>query len=224
MLADIILPRPIAWVSTVNESGIYNLAPFSAYTMAVYKTVLVCFAISTKRDQQKKDTLLNIELKKEFVVNVVTEDLIEVMNKTSTPYPRDVSEYEKVGLTPIKADLVKPLMVGESPIKIECHLLQVLESGQTPTSSNLVIGEFLLIHISDELYNKQNGHISGLKAVGRLGRDGDMYCRIQDSFQMKRPTQIIAVKSQNFESICYHFYYTFLCSIPKLPSHIIRGK
>ena len=114
--------------------------------------------------------------------------MAEAMNKTSAPYPRDVSEYEKVGLTPIKADLVKAPMVGESPINMECHVLQILEFGQAPTMSNLVIGEILLIHVADELYDKQSGRISGLKAVGRLGGDGDVYCRTRDTFNMKRPT------------------------------------
>jgi flavin reductase (DIM6/NTAB) family NADH-FMN oxidoreductase RutF len=127
-------------------------------------------------------------LTKEFVINVVTEDLAEAMNKTSALYPRDVSEYEEVGLTPVKADMVKAPMVGESPINMECSALQILEFGQAPTISNLVIGEILLIHVADELYNKQSGRISGLKAVGRLGGDGDIYCRTRDSFQMKRPT------------------------------------
>lgn len=188
LLADVVVPRPIAWVSTVSERGIYNLAPFSAYSMVGGKPPLVCFSVGTTRDGQRKDTILNIELTKEFVINVVTEDLAEAMNKTSAPYPRDVSEYEKVGVTHVKADIVKAPMVGESPINMECRVLQILEFGQAPTLRNLVIGEILLIHVADELYDKQSGRISGLKAVGRLGGDGDIYCHIRDSFQMKRPT------------------------------------
>jgi len=188
VLTDVVVPRPIAWVSTVSDRGIYNLAPFSAYSMVGARPMLVCLSVGTTRDGQKKDTILNIELTKEFVINVVTEDLAEAMNKTSAPYPRDVSEYDEVGLTPVKADLVKAPMVGESPINMECRVYQILEFGEAPRLSNLVIGEILLIHIADELYDKQSGRIIGLKAVGRLGGDGDMYCRVRDSFQMKRPT------------------------------------
>lgn len=189
LLTDVVVPRPIAWISTASERGIYNLAPFSAYSMVVgTNPLLICFSISAKRDGQKKDTILNIELTKEFVINVVTEDLAEAMNKTSAPYPKDVSEYEKTGLTPVKADLVKAPMVGESPINMECRVLQILEFGQAPTLANLVIGEILLIHITDELYDKQSRCVSGLKTIGRLGGDRDIYCRIRDSFQMKRPT------------------------------------
>lgn len=188
LLADVVVPRPIAWVSTVSEQGIYNLAPFSAYSMVSAKPLLVCFSVGTTRDGQKKDTILNIESTKDFVINVVTEDLAEAMNKTSASYPRDVSEYEKVGLTPVKADLVKAPLVGESPINMECRVNQILEFGQVPTLTSLVIGEILLIHIADELYDKQSGRVSGFKAAGRLGGDGDIYCRTRDTFQMKRPT------------------------------------
>ena len=188
LIADVVVPRPIAWVSTISDRGIYNLAPFSAYSMIGGKPTLVCFSVGTTRDGRKKDTILNIELTKEFVISVVTEDLAEAMNKTSAPYPRDVSEYEKAGVTPVKAEKVKVPMVGESPINMECKVLQILEFGQAPTLRNLVIGEILLIHVADELYDKQSGRISGLKAVGRLGGDGDIYCRTRDTFQMKRPT------------------------------------
>ena len=188
LLTDVVVPRPIAWVSTVSEGGIYNLAPFSAYSMVSAKPLSVCFSVGTTRDGQKKDTILNIESTKEFVINVVAEDQSEAMNETSAPYPRDVSEYEKVGLTPVKADLVKAPMVGESPISLECRVHQILEFGQVPTLTSLVIGEILLIHIADELYDKQSGRVSGFKAVGRLGGDEDIYCRTRDTFQMKRPT------------------------------------
>ena len=188
LLTDIVVPRPIAWVSTVDERGIFNLAPFSAYGMVSSKPMVVCFSFSLKRDGQKKDTLKNVESTKEFVINLVTEDQAEAMNTTSAPYSSDVNEFEKARLTPIEAELVKAPMVAESPINMECRVLQILEFGQAPTLYNLVIGEILLIHVADELYDKQSGRISGLKAVGRLGGDGDIYCRIRDSFQMKRPT------------------------------------
>ena len=188
LLTDVVVPRPIAWVSTVSERGIYNLAPFSAYSMVSAKPLLICFSVATNRDGQKKDTILNIESTKEFVISVVAEDQAEAMNKTSVHYPRDASEYEKAGLTPVKADLVKAPMVGGSPISMECRVHRILEFGQVPTLTSLVIGEILLIHIANELYDKQSGRLSGFNAVGRLGGDGDIYCRTRDTFQMKRPT------------------------------------
>ena len=183
---DIVAPRPIAWVSTVSDKGVFNLAPFSAYTMAGVIPMLVCFSVGTTRGGQKKDTILNIEATKDFAISVVTEELAEKMNLTSAPYPRDVSEYEAVGLTPIAAEMVKVPMVGESPVNMECRVSQILEFGQPPTLASLVIGEILLIHVADDFYDKESGRVSGLRAVGRLGGDGDTYCRIRDSFQMER--------------------------------------
>jgi len=188
LLTDIVVPRPIAWVSTVNTNGISNLAPFSAYAMVSANPMVVCFTAITTRDGRKKDTLLNIELTGEFVISVVTEDLAEAMNETCAPYPRDINEYEKAGLTPAKADTVKAPKVSESPINMECKLLQILEFGQSPHISSLIIGKVLMVHISDEIFDNKTGRISGLKAVGRLGGDGDTYCRTNDTFQMTRPT------------------------------------
>ena len=184
---DIVVPRPIAWISTVSDKGVFNLAPFSAYAMAGVIPMLVCFSVGTTRDGGKKDTILNIEATKEFAISVVTEELAEKMNLTSAPYPSDVSEYGEAGLTPVKGDIIKAPMVGESPVNMECIVHQILEFGEAPVLSNMVIGEILMIHVADEIFDKQSGRISGLKAVGRLGGDGDLYCRTRDTFQMKRP-------------------------------------
>ncbi len=188
LLTDIVVPRPIAWVSTVDERSIFNLAPFSAYGMVSTKPMIVGFSVSSKRDGQKKDTLRNIESTKEFVINVATEDLAEAMNATSAPYPSDVSEFEKAGLTPKKADFVKAPMVAESPVNMECRVLQILEFGKAPITTSLIIGEVLQVHVTDDLYDKLNRRVSGLKAVARLGGDGDLYCHTWDTFQMKRPS------------------------------------
>ena len=188
LLTDIVAPRPIAWVSTVGEHGVFNLAPFSAYGMVSTRPMVVALSVSSNRDGKKKDTLKNIEAMKEFVINVVTEDLAEQMNKTSAPYPNDVSEFEKVGLTPIKADLIKAPMVAESPVKMECRVIQIIEFGKHPTMTSLIIGEVLRVHIADEFYDKASRRVSGLKAIARLGGDGDLYCRSRDMFQMKRPS------------------------------------
>lgn len=188
LLTDIVSPRPIAWVSTVGENGVFNLAPFSAYGMVCVKPMVVAFSVSSNRDGRKKDTLRNIESSKEFVVCVVTEELAEKMNLTSASYPPDVSEFEKVGLTPAKADLVKPPLVAESPVNMECRVTQIMEFGSEKVISKLIIGEVLRVHVADRLYDKQNKRLSGLNPVGRLGGDGGLYCRTRDMFEMKRPT------------------------------------
>ena len=189
LLMGAVAPRPIAWVSTVGEDDIYNLAPYSAYCVVSARPAMVGFCVAGMMDGQKKDTLRNIESNGEFVINIVNEALAEPMNVTSAPYPGDVDEFEEAGLTAVPADLVKVPMVAESPVNLECRLNQILEFGEAPRVSSFIIGEILRIHISDSVYANEEIQMSELKAIGRLGgRGGDMYCRTTDSFVMKRPT------------------------------------
>ena len=180
-----IVPRPIAFVSTIGEDGIFNLAPFSAYATVSIDPSIVCFSLVPRRDGQKKDTLRNIEFSKDFVINLVNESLAEAMNKTSATFLSSVDEFKEAGLTPIKSDLVKAPRVAESPINMECKLLQILQFGKSPSVTSLVIGEVVLFHVWNELYVDGEIQVSKLKAVGRLG--GDFYCRTTDMFEMKRP-------------------------------------
>ena len=180
-----VLPRPIAWVSTIGEDGVHNLAPFSFFSGLSTKPAVVGFGVGAKRDGSKKDTLVNIEFSKEYVINIVTESVAAAMNQTAGEYPSHVDEFKEAGLTAIKSDLVKPPRVAESPINLECRLLQILEFGKPPRINRFVIGEILRAHIRDELC--KNGVIQGdrLKAVCRMGED--FYCRTLDRFEMKRP-------------------------------------
>ena len=188
LLTDIVMPRPIAWVSTVDEQGVFNLAPFSAYSMVSSRPMVVSFSVGIKRDGQKKDTLRNIELTGEFVINVVTKELAEKMNITSANYPGDISEFEKAELTPMKADIVKAPMVAESPVSMECRVIQSIDIGKPLPSYSLIIGEVLCIHIQDKFYDSQTRGLSGLRAIARLGGERDMYCLGQDTFEMERPS------------------------------------
>jgi len=188
LLADAIVPRPIAWVSTVGEDGIFNLAPFSAYAWVSSKPAVVGFGVDWRRDGQKKDTLRNIESTKEFVINVVDETLAEPMNVTAGPYPSGVDEFKEAGLTPVKADLIKAPMVAESPVNLECRLTQILEFGEASRKARFIIGEVLRVHVRDELYVEGEIQMAKLKAIARLG--GELYCRTRDIFEMKRPHKV----------------------------------
>ena len=110
------------------------------------------------------------------------------MNITSALCPSDVSEFEKAGLTPIKADIVKAPMVAESPVNMECRVIQVIEFGKPSPSYSLIIAEILCVHIRDEYYNSETKRVSGLRAIARLGGEGDLYCLGQDTFEMERPS------------------------------------
>ena len=185
MLLGAINPRPIAWISTVGEDGTFNLAPYSFFQGISAKPPIICFSTTTKRDGGKKDTLLNIESGKDFVINTVPEDLAEKMNQTSAEYALGVDEFKEVGLRPIKSEIVKSPRVEESPVNLECQLRQVLQFGEDPDMGFLIIGDVVQIHVKDEYY--VDGQIDGanIKNIGRLW--GNAYCRLTDVFEMNRP-------------------------------------
>lgn len=175
-------PRPIAWVSTVGEDGVNNLAPFSFFQVVSAKPPVVCFSPASKRDGQKKDTLRNIESCRDFVINTVNEDLAKAMNQTSAEYPPNVDEFKEVGLTPVTSDLVKSPRVGEAPVSLECKLIQILQFGQSPEFAHLIIGDVVRMHIRDEFCI--DGQLDGwkLNSIGRLWQK--YYCRITDTFEI----------------------------------------
>ena len=122
LLTGAIIPRPIAWISTINEAGINNLAPFSYFNMVGDDPPHVMF--STRRDNNSnKDTLNNVLSVKQFVVNMVTEPLVEQMNSSAQAVPEEIDEFDMVGVTPIASSLVKPMLVKESLVNFECELV-----------------------------------------------------------------------------------------------------
>lgn len=183
-----ILPRPIAFVSTISKNGIHNLAAYSFFNGVTSNPPSICFAPNRKgTDGSKKDTLVNIEETGEFVVNIVTEDIVKPMNDTAPEFPPEVSEFKEVGLTPIESRIVKAPRVKESPINMECKLMQIVEVGPPePGGGFLVIGEIVLFHIKDELL--ENGRIDTglLKPVGRLA--GTEYTTLGKRFSFSRKT------------------------------------
>ncbi len=188
LLTSVIVPRPIAFVSTIGHDSVFNVAPFSLFTGICHTPMIVGFSIGKKRDGHKKDTLVNIEFSGDFVINTVSEALAGAMNQSSKNYPSFVDEFKEVGLTPVKADIVKPPMVAESPVNMECRLVQILEFGAAPRQNNFIVAEVLRLHIKDELYSNNEIQSARLKAIGRLGGTGGAtYCRTTDIFEMERP-------------------------------------
>lgn len=189
-------PRPIAWVSTLNASGQPNLAPFSFFNCVCMDPPLLAFAPGFRPAQEPntvseaagiaKDTLRNIRETKEFVVSIVTYDLLEKMNLTSGEYGPEVNEFELARVTPQPSKIVRPPRVGESPVSFECQLYQILEFSTAPTSSSLVLGRVVAVHI-DEAHLK-DGRIDrdSLDLVGRMG--GMQYSRTNDRIELARPS------------------------------------
>lgn len=192
ILISSIAPRPIAWVSTLSASGQANLAPFSFFNCVSAKPPLLAFSPSLRARQEPdpakgepKDTLRNIRETKEFVVNVVTYDLLERMNLTSGEYEATVNEFELAKLTAAPSTLVRPPRVGESPVSFECKLYQILEFSPDPGGGVLVIGEIAAIHLDDAHLKDSRIDRNSLDLIGRMG--GIQYTRTRDRIEVARP-------------------------------------
>ncbi|WNF24612.1 flavin reductase family protein [Mesobacillus jeotgali] len=170
LLQGSVLPRPIAFVSSQDENGNANLAPFSFFTVISANPMMVCFSPMRRgTDGAKKDTLRNIESTNEFVINIVSEEFVQQMNDCATEFPSEVDEFDASGLTKVDSVAVKPSRVKESKVHLECVLDQVLHfGGEEAGSGSLVIGKVVHVHVDDDLY--ENGRINSekLNPVGRL--------------------------------------------------------
>ncbi|MBT4002710.1 MAG: flavin reductase family protein, partial [Chloroflexi bacterium] len=153
LITGSIVPRPIAWVSTINEEGKPNLAPFSFFNAVCAKPPTLLFTSNLRgTDGNQKDTLNNIKTNNEFVVNIVSKKLLEAMNQSATEYPSSVNEFQIAGVTPGASKIVNPPRVAESPVSIECKLSQIVKIGDGGVGSgSIVIGEILHVSIADEV-------------------------------------------------------------------------
>ena len=186
LLIGCVVPRPIAWVSSLSDDAIPNLAPFSFFMAVCNNPPTLAFS-SGRREDKKKDTVRNIEYTQDFVVNLVDDALAEQMNLTSGEYPPAVDEFALTGLTAAPGIKVKAPRVAEAPISMECRVVQILPVGHGPHS--LVLGEIVYFHIRDDLYDPNTGRIDmhRLHPVGRLA--GNLYTHVHDIFEMKRPVE-----------------------------------
>jgi flavin reductase (DIM6/NTAB) family NADH-FMN oxidoreductase RutF len=187
ILISTVAPRPIAWVSTLNN-GHLNLAPFSFFNVVSAKPPMLGFSPSLRQVDDKpapKDTLRNIRETGEFVVNVVTFAVAEAMNLTSGEYDSSVDEFALATLTTRPSQLVRPPQVAESPASFECKLNRIIDFGTEPGSSSLVIGEIVCVHFEDSVLKEGRLDPDSLDLVGRMG--GTQYSRTTGRFNMKRP-------------------------------------
>lgn len=181
-----VLPRPIAFVSSLSPTGVANLAPFSFFTVVASSPLTIAFSPMRRGPEGlKKDTLINIEANREFVVNVVDESFVGPMNACSADFAPDESEFVTCGLTPVPSEVVAPPRVAESPISLECKLNQVVEVGDGPGGGALVIATVVRMHVRDDLY--ENGRIltERWQPIGRMA--GATYVRCGDTFELPRP-------------------------------------
>lgn len=190
LLVGSVVPRPIAFVSSMDAQGIRNLAPFSFFTVASANPPIVCFCPIVRGSNDlglptTKDTLRNILATREFVLNIVSKNFAEKMNMCSGDYPPEVDEFSISGLTPIDSEIVRPPRVAESQIQMECRLEQVVHVSTEPMGGSIVLGEVLRFHIRESLFDNFRIDPDKLNAIGRMA--GSTYVRTTDRFEMKRP-------------------------------------
>jgi flavin reductase (DIM6/NTAB) family NADH-FMN oxidoreductase RutF len=197
-MTGIIVPRPVALVSTLDSNGVPNLAPFSFFTGVGSNppTVLFCPVVRTGgtaasdgppglRPDHRKDTLRNVEETGEFVVNVVSEAIAAAANATAAEVPPDVDEFVLSGLTPQASDVVRPARVAESPAQMECKLLQIIYTSREPGGGVIVLGKIVRFHVRRELVADFRVDPAGLDAVGRMA--GNTWARTRDRIELIRP-------------------------------------
>ena len=185
LLVSTITPRPIAWIVSQNSAGRLNAAPFSFFNAFAGNPPVVGIGIGSHEPSRPKDTRANIRESKQFVVNLVSEQVAEAMNITAIEFPRDVEELKQAGLTTEPSLHVKPPRIAQSPVAFECELLQIVELG---SESGLILGKVLAMHVRDEFVLDAGKHYidtPNLKLIGRM-HGTSWYARTSDLFEMPR--------------------------------------
>ena len=181
-----IVPRPIAFVSTKSTNGILNLAPFSYFNGVCSKPPTIMFAPARRGyDGLTKDTLNNIRDTKEFVVNLVSEEIVEPMVACATDYDKEIDEFKISKLTPVDSHKISSPRVKESKVSYECELHTIVEIGKAePGAGFVVIGTIVMFHIEDDVYKDGRIDLKALNPIGRLA--GNNYTRVFDNFKVIR--------------------------------------
>ncbi len=185
LLTGTVIPRPIAWVATIDENGIDNLAPFSFFNVVSEDPPHIMFS-TVRTGNKNKDTLNNILANQQFVVNLVTEDVVEQMNTTSQPVAADVNEFELANVTPIESIYIKPKRVKESLVQFECEMVHhyFIEKHQNGGAC-IIIGKIITMHIDDSILMENHKiDLEKYKPVARLA--GSNYSKLGEIFSIKR--------------------------------------
>lgn len=188
-LQHAIAPRPICFASTIDLQGRVNLSPFSFFNLFSTQPPIVIFSPSRRvRDNTTKHTLQNVLEVPEVAINIVDYDMVQQVSLASCDFPKEISEFTKAGFTAVPATTIRPPLVNESKVKLECQVREVKVLGEEGGSGNLVICEVMVMHVDDAILNEQ-GLIDQrkLQHIARLG--GDWYCRVDESnlFRVEKP-------------------------------------
>ena len=180
-----ISPRPIAWISTLSNEGVSNIAPYSFFTVASCQPAVLSVTQVNPSDKANKDTLTNLLATKECVVNIVSHALVEQMNQSCANYPNNVSEFDEASIERVPSQLVNPPSVAASKVRYECKLREVITISDKPSGGKMMLLDVVGIFIDDA--KLVNGYIdpTRLDAVGKMG--GDYFSTTKDKFVLKRP-------------------------------------
>lgn len=185
LLSGSVIPRPIAFVTSEDEKGNLNGAPFSFFNVVNNKPPMIAIA-AQRSNGKRKDTAINIEKTKEFVVHITDEFNIEDINETTAPLKYEDNELERTSLTLISSSIIQTPAVKEANIRFECKLDQIIQLGTKNDGADLIIGEVVMYHISEDVYFEDSKIDSNqLKPVARLA--GNNYSKLGDIFTIKRP-------------------------------------
>jgi flavin reductase (DIM6/NTAB) family NADH-FMN oxidoreductase RutF len=182
LLTNLVVPRPIAWVTSQSQSGVINLAPFSFFNAVGTNPLYLIISIGLNDAGESKDTAKNIQASGEFVVNLVTEDLFDAMNISAADFPSEQSELAAAHLHAAPSMRIKVPRVAEAQASLECKLF----SAQPLGANTLFIGEVVMFHVADHLMGPRL-HINNFAPIGRLGSPS-VYCRTTDRFDVTRVT------------------------------------
>lgn len=188
LLASVVVPRPIAFVSTLAASGTANLAPFSFFMVGGSNPPSLMYSPTLNVRGEEKDSLRNVRETGEFVINLVHRKMAEGMNITSFSYGPDESEWEMGSFSPLNSSIVKPARVAEALVQLECRLFQIVEHGSGPNASRYVIGEVLIAHLHESIAEKP----ATVTLISRIG--GRNYLDMADGsvFEMDRPRKPVS--------------------------------
>lgn len=178
LLTSAIIPRPIAWVSSVNRHGQANLAPFSFFTGVSWSPPVLAFSVVNRSDGTLKDTVRNIREVPEFVVNVVSAPLLSTMEYSAKPIPYGTDETSIADIHWLPSKMIRPYRIQEARISFECTLERIVTVSEGPNAGNLVLGRIQLVHVRDDLLkNGREVDWKGLDVLGRLS--GNRYCAVR---------------------------------------------
>lgn len=180
LITGVVVPRPIAWVTSLSGSGVLNLAPFSAFTFVSPKPPMLAISVGRKGGTYK-DTAQNILNNEEYVVHIADSSLMTAVHESSTEHPPDVSEVEELRLSTLPGERVKVPRLVAAPIAMECRFRQCLEFGET--RSRLIVGEVLVFHLRDGLLNNGKIETEALDPIARIA--GPRYAKLGEIVTLK---------------------------------------